>query len=533
MKYVIGFMAMAFVMFCIPISPAFSQNRPNILILIADDMGTDAMGVYGIGTDQPNTPNLDGMLDDGLLFTNAWAYPTCAPSRASLLTGRYGNKNGVIRSGPNLPNEEVTIFEHLKAITNNGYAAAAFGKWHLGNANHPNNNGLDYFAGSLFSGVDDYYHWERVVNGVTDTSQTYVTSYITDEAINWIDNHTEPWIVWMAYNAPHGPIHLPPDSLYTRIDTASNFDKYICMIESVDHESGRLYNSLTQAEKDSTIIIFVGDNGTPNGQLQTFPNGHGKSTLYEGGINIPMFITGYGVGRENEIDDALVSFSDVFATITELLGFDLPGGIDNSFSFHQLLSDATAPTRTYNYSEFGDLETDRAIRNAQYKLITRFDGTQEFFDLLADPYEENDLIMGNPDMAMQQIIDELQSESDSIFLSWSCNDDILNGEEEDIDCGGNSCAPCLTVSIEEPLINDAEILVYPNPASSLLNIDSGADILKSIRCFDYSGRQIYAQQHLSTTKTNIDLSNLPAGIYILEVVVDDKAYLQTFVKVDE
>ena len=146
MNYFLGFMTMAFLITSLPLTPTFSQNRPNILIIIADDMGTDAMSAYGIGSDLPTTPHLDGLLSDGILFTNAWAYPTCAPSRASLLTGRYGNKNGVMRSGPNLSSDEVTLFEHLKDITNEEYATGAFGKWHLGNANHPNNNGLDYYG---------------------------------------------------------------------------------------------------------------------------------------------------------------------------------------------------------------------------------------------------------------------------------------------------------------------------------------------------------------------------------------------------
>ena len=426
-----------------------AQNRPNILIVIADDMGTDAFSTYNIGTDLPNTPNLDNLLEEGILFMNAWAYGTCAPSRASLLTGRYGNKNGVVRSGPNLSSSEVTLFEHLSAITGDEYVDAVFGKWHLGNANHPNNNGVDHYDGNLLSGVDDYFEWDRTINGVTEISTEYATTSTTNEAINWLDNQTEPWLCWVAFNAPHGPIHLPPDSLYTRTETNSNFDQYMCMIESVDHEVGRIVNSLTQEEKDSTIIVFMGDNGTPNAQLQGYPNQHGKGSLYEGGIRVPMFITGYGVDRVNEQENALVSFVDVFATLTELLGIEVQGGIDNSFSFIDLLSDPNAPTRNYNYSELeSDGTTDRAIRTSQYKLILRTNGIQEFYDLLADPLEEVDLVPGGLTVNQQQILDELETEANSIFNSWSCNDAIQNGDEDEIDCGGISCESCALLPVE-------------------------------------------------------------------------------------
>jgi arylsulfatase A-like enzyme len=160
------------ILFTLVTTSSLAQNRPNILILITDDMGVDAFSPYQLGTDVPNTPNLNAMASNGLLFNNAWAYPTCAPSRAALITGRYGNKNGITRSGPNLAEEEISLFEYIDTLTNGAYADAVFGKWHLGNANSPNTQGADYYTGNLFSGVSDYYKWERTTNGVTDTSHT-------------------------------------------------------------------------------------------------------------------------------------------------------------------------------------------------------------------------------------------------------------------------------------------------------------------------------------------------------------------------
>lgn len=503
------------------------QNRPNILLLIADDMGTDAFSPYNIGVDQPHTPVLNSMMSEGILFMNAWGYPLCAPSRASLITGRYGNKNGVMRIGPNLPVSEVTIFEHLSTITNDEYADALFGKWQLGGADNPNNQGVDYYAGNSSPGFSDYYNWRRTINGVTDMSDTYLTTYLTDEAINWVDNQEKPWFLWMAYNTPHSPYHLPPDSLYTRTQTTSSTDMYMCMIESLDHEVGRLYNSLTQEEKDSTIIIFIGDNGTPNTHLQGYPRRQGKGSLYEGGVRVPMFVTGYGVERVNEQEDALVSFTDILATLTELLGVDLPGGIDNSFSFYPLLSNATADARKYNYSEVDDEGVDRAIRNDQYKLIIRDDGSQEVYDLVQDPLEEVDIARGLTADQML-IVAELKAEADSIFTSWSCNDGIQNGDEEDIDCGGSSCQACLTTSVEK-ITDDSAIKLYPNPTDQDLVIEVASGSF-NIRILDISGKP-HMSISIDQTQT-IDTSNLPLGLYFLEIinVQNREISVQTFLK---
>jgi len=400
----------------IHIEQVSAQDRPNILFVIADDMGTDAFAPYNIGADQPNTPTLNRLAEEGLLFTNAWAYATCAPSRAALLTGRYGNKNGVVRSGLSLPNEEVVLFEHLSTLTGDSYADAVFGKWHLGDTQSPNANGIDHYDGSINFGVDDYFNWERTLNGVTSMHDKYVTTHITDEAIQWIDGQTKPWLVWMSHNAPHSPIHLPPDTLYTRTDISTNFDQYMCMIESVDHETDRLLNSLSPEERENTLIIFVGDNGTPDRRLQGYPAGHGKGSLYEGGIRVPMIFSGFGVDRVNEQESALVSFTDIFATITELLGTDLPGGIHNSFSFRHLLSGTDGPRRIHNYSEIGTAPTERAIRTEQYKLIINADQTEELYDLIADPFEMTELIAQGLTADLGIVRSDLRTEADSIFL---------------------------------------------------------------------------------------------------------------------
>ena len=490
-----------------------SQDAPNIMIIVADDMGQDVFSRYEIGEDLPNTPFLDSLSHEGLLFSNAYAKPLCAPSRAALLTGMYGNKNGVTELGINLPNNRNTIFENITEETNGEYATALFGKWHLGGANSPNNQGVQHFDGVFGGAVQDYFQWNRTINGVTESTDEYMTSYLTDAAINWVDEQDQPWFLWMAYTAPHSPFHVPPDGLYTRADTTSNLDKFLCMIESLDHETARLYHSLSQQEKENTMVIFVGDNGTPNTLLQGFPAQHGKGSLYEGGINVPMFMSGYGVERIDEIENALVGFTDLFATISELMGADLPGGIFNSYSFLDLLSDPNAASQRYNYSELGNDAIDRAIRNDRYKLITRADGVQEFYDLVLDPFEIEDLVVAGLSDDEMLYIDELQMESDSIFYSWSCRDGILNGNEEGIDCGGTSCSPC-TSSLN--LISaEHDILIFPVPASDELHVemDFGNYAIKILSL----SANVHSRFMFEGSQLKIDISDLLPGLYLIEL----------------
>lgn len=515
-----SFKTIAFLAFCfLAQSSLWSQSQPNILVLIADDMGIDAFSPYGVGTDGPVTPHLVEMKDSGLLFSNTYAYSTCAPSRASIMTGRYGNKTGMVRSGLNMNNTERTIFEYIDSTTNGAYANALLGKWHLGNNNplRPNNQGIQHYDGNLDAAVDDYFVWERTVNGTTLTSTEYVTSYITDQAINWIDTVNGPWFLWMAYNAPHGPVHLPPDSLYTRTDTSTQEDKYFCMIESVDHEIARLYSNMTQAQKDSTFIVFIGDNGTPGTYLQGYPRGHGKTTVYEGGIRVPMFVTGYGVERIGETEDGLVAGVDLFATIMELLGENYPGGYHNSLSLKDVLTDANATTRPYNYSEQSDGGVySRAIRDAQYKLIIREENsntTMEFYDLLVDPLEFTELTAGGLSIDQQSALDNLKTEADSIYLSWSCNDLIQNGDEEGIDCGGSSCQPCQPNSIGNSLINPG-FSMYPNPTKDRIQIqiNAGSYVLK---IYNPLGQEVLSQNIEGDAV--VQTSSLTSGMYIAEV----------------
>ncbi|MEO0339951.1 MAG: sulfatase/phosphatase domain-containing protein, partial [Bacteroidota bacterium] len=251
--------------------------------------------------------------------------------------------------------------------------------------------------------------------------------------------------------------------------------------------------------------------------LQEYPNGHGKSTLYEGGVRVPMIVAGAGVDRRGEREDALVNASDIYATILEAIGNDLPGGIHNSLSFEPLLSGEMPMQRDYIYAELGD---DWTIRNRQYKLIQYTDGSQEFFDLEADSIEFNELLISG-DLNAQQLAAkaDLELEASAIRTGWSCRDLIQNGEETGIDCGG-ACVPCIITSTQDTEV-PIEVVLFPNPVHEVLNIQAEQFAIESVRVFGPTGQLIEASLEMNTFGTEIDLSGLPSQLYLVEVSVSD------------
>ncbi|CAI8434601.1 MAG: Choline-sulfatase [Flavobacterium sp. SCGC AAA160-P02] len=380
--------------------PVLSES-PNILLIIADDFGKDATPNYTEGTIKPTMPNLQNLVSSGITFDNLWSYPLCSPTRASILTGKYGFKTGVLEVGDHISTSETSVQEYLDIYTENEYATALVGKWHLSNnIQDPQTMGIDYFAGLLRGGVQSYTNWNLVENGQTTNSTEYTTTKFTDLAINWLDNQTKPWFLWLAYNAPHTPFHLAPPNLHTQGNLPSDegsidanpLPYFLSAVEAMDTEMGRLIDSLTPEERANTIIIFIGDNGTPN-QVTQLPYiaMRSKGSIYQGGVNVPMVISGLGVTRMGEREAALIHTTDLFATISEISGVSTQE-IHNSHSFYDLLSDSNATTREFVYTERSSNGVSYAIRNSSYKLIVHENGGQEFYNLSVDPYETNDLI---------------------------------------------------------------------------------------------------------------------------------------------
>lgn len=210
------------------------------------------------------------------------------------------------------------------------------------------------------------------------------------------------------------------------------------MIESLDAELKRLFSALTPSQKANTVVLFVGDNGTPGPVLQDFPSGHGKTTLYQGGVRVPFFISGAGVTRKGEREDALINVADVFSTVLGLTGSSQSEGTENSLNLMPYLTSTTGPKRTYNYTEIGrETPSGWTIRTSQYKLITYEDATQEFYDLIADSLETNNLLIQGLSQAQVDVKADLEAEAMQQRDDYSCRDFIQNGDESGIDCGGS------------------------------------------------------------------------------------------------
>jgi len=381
-------------------SSLLATTTPNILFIIGDDLGVDAINGFDIGTRHPATPNLDKLRESGLTFSNLWVTPVCAASRASLLTGKYGLNNGVSSVPGVLSTDHKSVFKEINEQSKGEYANCLIGKWHLAKNNnyqHPFEHGVSEFMGVLNDGVDDYYKWNKYEDGETDTCYTYATQYFTDYAIDWIKEQEKPWFMWLAHVSPHTPLHIPPEGTFSVKNTDINKRKYKAMIESMDYEIGRLLDSISADVIENTVVVFIGDNGTPANLLSDFPENRGKQTVYQGGINVPLIISGKGVTRQNEMEDALINASDFYATFSQIVNPEaFPSDtVNDSYSFKHLLDGSEGTSRSYNYMEMGansnvpnDLYT---VRNQQYKLINLGDGTIEFYDLKADTFELNNL----------------------------------------------------------------------------------------------------------------------------------------------
>ena len=444
---------------------------PNILLIIGDDMGVDAFSSYGLAERTPATPVLDDLAREGVQFSNFWAQPVCSPTRATVITGRYGFRTGIGRpvgGGPmppspeipdgspaesrNEPNpasaadralprpflqpDEFTLPMALKGDADLGYATAAIGKWHLagegnGWTDHPNQTGFDHFAGLMGGGPESYFAWRKVVDGEVIGTVGYAPEDKVDDAISWLDRQGDaPWFLWFAFNLVHTPMHMPPQSYLYSDYTGVSADEmppeswraaFEAMLEAMDMQIGRLLAALSPEVRDNTYVIFMGDNGTWGPVVSApFRRDRAKGTIYEGGVRVPLIVTGPGV-VQGSVSEALVNSTDLFATILEMGGLNPDRAVPehvthDSVSFFDSLSDPALPSRReWLYADeffggFDGVETaDYAMRNHRYKLV-RFEGEDEFYDLQKDPFEHENLLVDDLTGQEQAEFETLQNQ---------------------------------------------------------------------------------------------------------------------------
>jgi arylsulfatase A-like enzyme len=402
---------------------ADNHRPPNIILILMDDMGWRDVGF--MGNRFVETPHIDHLAKTGLVFTQAYASaPNCAPTRACLMSGQYTPRHGIYtvvdpRQPPGSPwhklqaaeskseldTKVITVAESLR---DGGYATAFFGMWNLGRGRTgpvtPGGQGFQkvVFPENLGFGKDEYF----------DDDKNYLSDRLTDEVLKFVDeNRQRPFFVYFPDHAIHAPFNPKPDLLakYER-KAAANKDRRddpacAATIEAVDQNVGRIMEHLTQLKlSDNTVVIFTSDNGGT--QQYTPPLRGGKGELYEGGIRVPLVVTGPEVRKLGSKCDAPVSTVDYYPTLLELAGIKPPEGQAlDGVSLVPLLHGASTLDRKRLFWHFpcyvGRATPSSAIREGDFKLIEFFEegGRVELFNLKNDPNEEKNLAASMPDKA--------------------------------------------------------------------------------------------------------------------------------------
>ena len=382
---------------------AQSPRRPNILVIVTDDMGYADIGVHG-SRDIP-TPNIDRLAGEGVRFTDAYVSgPYCSPTRAGLLTGRYPQRFGhefnlePEMGDVGLPVSETTIADRLKAAR---YRTAVFGKWHLGIAAkfHPMRRGFEEFFGFL-SGAHSYVHvgtgTNQIMHGTAPVASIdYLTDALADRAAAYIKQHAaEPFFLYLAFNAAHTPIEATEKYLarFPEIKDERR-RRYAAVVSAMDDGVGKTLAALREHKLDqNTLVIFFNDNGGPmldgatlNGSSNA-PLRASKRTTWEGGIRVPFIIRWTDHLPAGRIDRRPVIQLDVLPTA--LAAASIPPDKSDAFDGVNLLpfltSSTTASPHDVLYWRLGGM---MAIRRGEWKLVKSREGP--FID--ADPSVLNDL----------------------------------------------------------------------------------------------------------------------------------------------
>ena len=353
---------------CAASSPLAAQS--NVLVVLADDVGVDLIARYGMHSEPAATPTLDRLADEGVLFRNVWSFPTCSPARAALLSGRYPHHNGigrVIRYLQSSVEFDPALTTWPDRLARSGYRCVALGKWHLSAAihsasRHPRLCGFEHHFG-IHGGLGPlgtrarYDRWWKWTDDLVEPRTTYVTSENVDDALEWADTHPEPWCIWLGFYSAHRPFHRPPAHLHD-VDLSSSSpprEKARAMVEAMDRELGRLLASMDPRTRARTTILFLGDNGTDSAAATPpLRADRAKGSLYQGGILVPMILSGAGVARRARGREArgLVDVVDIYPTILDIAGLpELDHGLDG-VSFAKLLHNpARRSEREFSYSE--------------------------------------------------------------------------------------------------------------------------------------------------------------------------------------
>ncbi|MGB7160622.1 MAG: arylsulfatase [Tepidisphaeraceae bacterium] len=417
-------------------SSAFA--KPNIVFIMADDLGNADLGYRGGGGGQIKTPNIDKLANEGVRLESYYGQPVCTPARAALMTGRYPMRYGLqtVVIFPShtygLPTDERTLPQALKDV---GYKTLMVGKWHLGHADKkfwPNNRGFDYFYGNVVGEVDYFTRerggiidWQR--NGEFLKEDGYYTKLIGDDAVKLIEQQDakQPFFLYFASLAPHAPYQAPDEYIKPYGSTKDQtWRTYAAMITCMDDQIGRVVAALEKkGVRDNTIILFSSDNGgainalfatgarspEERGESGGVELGHkppasngsfrgGKASLHEGGVRVPAFVNWRGKLQPRIVNEP-VHMVDVMPTLLALAGGK--GSPDHPFDGKDMWATLAEGKPSPNEDILIQVEPIRgAVRKGDWKLIKQatLPGKTELFNLAKDPGETTNVADQNPEI---------------------------------------------------------------------------------------------------------------------------------------
>jgi len=413
---------------------AEAQTPPNIIVILADDLGYGDISSFGSQT--IDTPRIDEMAEQGMKFPQFYAAaPVCTPSRAGLLTGRYSARMGIEHvfmydAHDGMDPAEITIPEQLKRA---GYDTGMVGKWHLGHLDRymPWNQGFDEFYGVPFSNdMANFFFYENQEIIHEPIDQRYLTRRYTEKALDYIERHANaPFFLYLAHSMPHVPLYVSPE-----FEGKSEGGLYGDVVQELDWSTGQVMDKLSELNLlDNTLVIFTSDNGPWLGMGDhagsAGPLRDGKGSAFEGGQRVPTVAHWPARIAPGSVQNSLISFVDLLPTFSALAGVELPADrvIDGEDITHLLTSEAQREDQRFYYMSAGSTSV-AAYRDVDWKLkvarkgypkliepiikMDRYSHGLMLFNLKDDPFEENNIAAQHPERvaSMQASIDALEAE---------------------------------------------------------------------------------------------------------------------------
>jgi arylsulfatase A-like enzyme len=448
-------------------SSAQKIQHPNVVLIITDDQGYGDMGFTG--NPHVKTPVLDNLARESIRFNRFYVSPVCAPTRASLMTGRFSLRTGVrdtYNGGAIMAPEEVTIAEMLKTA---GYTTGAFGKWHLGDnyPSRPNDQGFDesliHLSGGMgqpgdfttfFKRDSSYFDPVLWFNGEQKGYEGYCSDIFADEAVAFIEkNQEKPFFCYLSFNAPHTPLQVPEEyyNLYKNIDPASGFPddgrpfpqmsekdkedarKVYAMVTNIDDNVGKVLQKLEELEiANNTLVIFMTDNGPQQPRYVAGMRGR-KGSVYRGGVRVPFFLKFPVLFHGNRDIETTTAHIDILPTLAEICSAKIPTDrkIDGKSLLPLLKEENIAdfdnrPLFFYWTRRLPELYQNIALQKGPYKLVghTIFDAPLENFELFniqEDEFELKNILPENSSLAS-----EMKTELDQMIHEISNSPHLQN-----------------------------------------------------------------------------------------------------------